>query len=95
MRFLKRLAIGTPLLIAAFLVVVWFQPDDYRLTRQTVIAAPAAAVFAQVNDLEEMGRLVALGEVRSERQGDVLRAAVRTGCDRSSGTATTRSAPAR
>ena len=40
------------LLIAAFLVVVWFQPDDYRLTRQTVIAAPAAAVFAQVNDLK-------------------------------------------
>ena len=52
MRFLKRLAIGSLLLIAAFLVVVWFQPDDYRLTRQTVIAAPAAAVFAQVNDLK-------------------------------------------
>ena len=44
--------IGSLLLIAAFLVVVWFQPDDYRLTRQTVIAAPAAAVFAQVNDLK-------------------------------------------
>ena len=53
MRFLKRLAIGSVLLIAAFLVVVWFQPDDYRLTRQTVIAAPAAAVFAQVNDLKK------------------------------------------
>ena len=45
--------IGSLLLIAAFLVVVWFQPDDYRLTRQTVIAAPAAAVFAQVNDLQK------------------------------------------
>ena len=53
MRFLKRLAIGLVLLIAAFLVVVWFQPDDYRLTRQTVIAAPAAAIFAQVNDLQK------------------------------------------
>jgi hypothetical protein len=53
MRFLKRLAIGLALLIAAFAVVVWFQPDDYRLTRTTVIAAPAAAVFTQVNDLRK------------------------------------------
>jgi uncharacterized protein YndB with AHSA1/START domain len=53
MRFLKRLLVGLALLIAAFLVVVWFQPDDYRLTRTTVIAAPAAAVFAQVNDLRK------------------------------------------
>ena len=51
MRFLKRLLVGLPLLIAAFLVVVWFQPDDYRLTRSTVIAAPAAAIFGHVNDL--------------------------------------------
>lgn len=53
MRFLKRLAIGSVLLIGAFLVVVWFQPDDYRLTRNVVIAAPAADVFAQVNDLRK------------------------------------------
>jgi len=53
MRFLKRLAIGLPLLLAAAAVVVWLQPDDYRLTRSTVIAAPAAAVFAQVNDLRK------------------------------------------
>jgi hypothetical protein len=53
MRFLKRLAIGLPLLLAAAVVVVWLQPDDYRLTRSTVIAAPAAAVFAQVNDLRK------------------------------------------
>lgn len=51
MRFLKRLAIGVVLLIAAAAVVVHFQPDDYRLTRSTVIAAPAANVFAHVNDL--------------------------------------------
>jgi hypothetical protein len=31
MRFLKRLLIGLVLLIATFLVVVWLQPDDYRL----------------------------------------------------------------
>ena len=53
MRFLKRLAIGIVLLLGAAAVVVWFQPDDYRLTRSTVIAAPAAAVFAQVNDLRK------------------------------------------
>ena len=53
MRFLKRLLIGLVLLAAAFVTVVWFQPDDYRLTRQTVIAAPAARVFEQVNDLKK------------------------------------------
>jgi hypothetical protein len=53
MRFLKRLAIALALLAAVFAVVVWFQPDDYRLTRTTVIAAPVAAVFAQVNDLRK------------------------------------------
>jgi uncharacterized protein YndB with AHSA1/START domain len=41
------------LLVATFLVVVWLQPDDYRLTRTAVIAAPAAAVFDQVNDLRK------------------------------------------
>src|SRR5215510_11947903 len=53
MRFLKRLGIGLVLLLTAFLVVVWFQPDDYRLTRQTEIAAPAAAIFPYVNDLQK------------------------------------------
>ena len=51
MRFLKRLAIGLVLLIAVFAVVVWLQPDDYRLTRSTVIWAPVARVFPHVNDL--------------------------------------------
>jgi len=51
MRFVKRLLIVIVLLGAAFATVVWFQPDDYRLTRSAEIAAPAAAVFAQVNDL--------------------------------------------
>jgi uncharacterized protein YndB with AHSA1/START domain len=53
MRFLKRLLIGLVLLAAAFFVVVWLQPDDYRLTRSTTIAAPAATVFAKVNDLRQ------------------------------------------
>jgi hypothetical protein len=53
MRFLKRLLIGIVLLLIAAAVVVWFQPDDYRLTRSTVIAAPAAAIFPHVNDLRQ------------------------------------------
>ena len=48
---LKRLLIGLPLLALAAVIVVWLQPDDYRLTRQTVIAAPAAQIFPHVNDL--------------------------------------------
>src|SRR5438105_584457 len=51
MRFLKRLLIALVLLAAGFATVVWSQPDDYRLPRSAEIAAPAAAVFAQVNDL--------------------------------------------
>ncbi len=53
MRFVKRLGIGLALLAGAAAVVVWMQPDDYRLTRQTVIAAPAAAIFPRVNDLHQ------------------------------------------
>jgi len=53
MRFAKRLLIGIVLLAAMFIVVVALQPDDYRLTRQTRIAAPAATVFEQVNDLKK------------------------------------------
>jgi len=50
---LKRLLFGLAALLAAFLVVVWLQPDDYRLTRSTTIMAPAAEVFPRVNDLRQ------------------------------------------
>ena len=53
MRFLKRLFIGLALLIAAFVIAVALQPDEYRLTRQIVIAAPAATIFPHVNDLRQ------------------------------------------
>jgi uncharacterized protein YndB with AHSA1/START domain len=53
MRFLKRLLIVLALLIAAFATFVALQPDDYRLTRQIAIAAPAAAIFPHVNDLRQ------------------------------------------
>lgn len=50
---LKRLLFGLLALIAATLVVVWLQPDDYRLTRSTTIMAPAAEIFPHVNDLRQ------------------------------------------
>ena len=53
MRFLKRLAIGLVLLAAAFATAVALQPDEYRLTRQIVIAAPASTIFPYVNDLRQ------------------------------------------
>lgn len=50
---LKRLLVGLAALIAAFMVVVWLQPDDYRLTRSTTIMAPAGEIFRHVNDLRQ------------------------------------------
>lgn len=43
------LALGA--IIALFLVVVATRPSDFRISRSTTILAPAAAAFAQVNDL--------------------------------------------
>src|SRR4051794_16726010 len=50
---LRRLIFGLAALIVAFLVVVWLQPDDFRLTRSTTIMAPAAEIFQRVNDLRQ------------------------------------------
>jgi hypothetical protein len=36
--------------VAVFLIVVAMQPDDFRVTRSTLISAPAPAVFEQVDD---------------------------------------------
>ena len=47
---LKKILIGFVVILAIFLIVVAFQPADFRITRSTTIAAPAADVFAQVND---------------------------------------------
>jgi hypothetical protein len=47
---LKKIAIALIVIIAAFLVIVATQPSEFRVERTTTIAAPADAVFAQVND---------------------------------------------
>ena len=40
-------------LIALFLIVAAFQPSDFRITRNGLIAAPPPVVFGQVNDLRK------------------------------------------
>ena len=47
---LKKIFIALAAVAAIFLVVVSMQPSEFRVTRTATIAAPAAAVFAQVND---------------------------------------------
>lgn len=48
---LKLILIVVAVLLLAFVVYVAQQPADFRIERSTTISAPAAAVFARVNDL--------------------------------------------
>jgi Polyketide cyclase / dehydrase and lipid transport len=50
---LKKILLILLAVIAVFLVVVALQPTDFRITRKAVIAAPPAAVFAQINDFHK------------------------------------------
>lgn len=45
--------IGIAVIVIVLVVVVAMQPAEFRLTRSTKISAPAAAVFAQVNDFHK------------------------------------------
>jgi hypothetical protein len=47
---LVYILIGIAALIAIFCVIVAMQPAEFRITRSATMAAPASAVFAQVND---------------------------------------------
>ena len=47
---LKKILIGLVVVLIVFAVVVALQPAHYRVERTAVISAPAAMVFAQVND---------------------------------------------
>jgi hypothetical protein len=47
---LKKVLFGLVGVLGVFAVVVALQPADYHVERSTTIAAPAASVFAQVND---------------------------------------------
>jgi uncharacterized protein YndB with AHSA1/START domain len=48
---LEKILIGLVVAVVALAVVVALQPGEFRVSRSAVIAAPPAAVFAQVNDL--------------------------------------------
>lgn len=50
---LKKILIALVVVLAAFLVIVAIQPSEFRVERTTTIAAPADAVFGQVNDLHK------------------------------------------
>ncbi len=49
----KKLLTGVVFLIAAFAIVAYQQPDEFRVSRTTVIDAPASDIFAHVNNLHE------------------------------------------
>ena len=50
---LKKILIAVVLLIIVFVIIVATRPADFRVTRSATIAAPAAVLFAQVNDLHK------------------------------------------
>ena len=47
---LKKFLIGFGIILVVFVVIVAFQPSQYRVERRATVPAPAAVVFAQVND---------------------------------------------
>jgi len=50
---IRKILIGVAIIVAAFAAFVAVQPDELNIERTTTIAAPARAVFDQVNDLHK------------------------------------------
>ena len=50
---LKKILIALAVIVIVLVIVVAFQPAEFRVSRSTVIAAPAPSVFAQVNDFHK------------------------------------------
>ena len=50
---IKKILVSLALILVVLAVVVALQPADFRINRSTTIAAPAADVFAQVNDFRK------------------------------------------
>jgi hypothetical protein len=48
---LTKILIALAVIVVVLLIVVATRPAEFRVARTTTIAAPAPAVFAQVNDL--------------------------------------------
>lgn len=50
---LRMIVTGIALLVAALLVAILMQPDEFRIQRSALVAAPPAVPFAAVNDLQQ------------------------------------------
>jgi len=50
---LMKILIALAVIVIVFVVVVALRPSEYRVARTLMISAPAAAVFAQVNDFHK------------------------------------------
>ncbi len=50
---LRKILTGLAVVIAVFIGVVAIQPSEFRIARTGAISAPAAVVFAQVNDFHK------------------------------------------
>ena len=49
----KKILIALAVIVLVLVAVIALRPADFRYTRSATIAAPAAAVFANVNDLHQ------------------------------------------
>jgi len=50
---LIKTLIALAAVVVVFVVIVAMQPSEFRVARKTTIAAPAPAVFAEVNDFQK------------------------------------------
>ena len=50
---IKKILLGLVAIVAVILIAGVFQSDTYRVERSLTIAAPAAALFPQINDLRQ------------------------------------------
>ncbi len=57
--------------VILFIVIVALQPAEFRVTRSAVIAAPAPAVFAQVNDFHQWEGWSPWAKTRSEHEDNL------------------------
>ena len=50
---LIKTLVALAVIVVAFVAIVAMQPSEFRVARQTTIAAPVQAVFTQVNDFQK------------------------------------------
>ena len=50
---LIKTLVALAVIVIAFVAIVAMQPSEFRVARQTTIAAPVQAVFTQVNDFQK------------------------------------------